>query len=71
VILNKVYSVFNIVWEIELYVKGSNKRTSYTYVFDNKVPMMSPLKISVIVETPKDFIINISELTLWYLLISE
>jgi hypothetical protein len=61
----------NIVWEIVLYVKGGNKRTSYTYIFDDKVPMMSPLKISMRVETPKDFIINITELTLWYLLKSE
>jgi len=43
----------NTVWEIVLYVKGGNKRTSYSYIFDNKVPMMSPLKISVRVEPPK------------------
>lgn len=54
----------NIVWEIVLYVEGGNKRTSYTCIFDNEVPMMSPLKISVRVEPPKDFIINITELTL-------
>jgi len=40
-------------------------------VFDNEVLMMSPLKISVREETPKDFIMNITEPTLWYLLKSE
>jgi hypothetical protein len=40
------------------------ERTSYSYIFDNKVPMMSPLKISVRGEPPKDFIINITELKL-------
>ena len=70
-ILNKVYSVSDIVWEIVLYLKGSNKRTAYTYMFDNEVPMMSPLKISVRVETPKDLIVNITALTLWYLIKSK
>jgi hypothetical protein len=61
----------NFVWEIVLYVKGGNKRTSYTYIFDNKVSMMGSLKLLVSVEPPKDFIINITELTLCYLLKSE
>lgn len=61
----------NTLWEIVLYVQAGNKQTSYSYIFDNEVPMMSPLKISVRVEPPKDFTINITGLKLWYLLKSE
>ena len=44
-----------------LHVKGDNNLTSY--IVDNTVPMMGPLKILMRVEPPKDFIINITELS--------
>jgi hypothetical protein len=47
-----------------LCVKGGNKLTSFTYVFDNEVPVLSHLKMLVKVEPPKDFIITLQNYTL-------